>query len=126
MFNISVWINRDDTRQSWTVKAENSYGDEVGAVQIRRLTENKAIGFVFGFDDPASDAPNAQESKDLLSALVAKIIQNAPAHNFGLLQASAIAGSASAEVLESLGFEPSARFVNPNTGNTLRVYSKTL
>jgi hypothetical protein len=122
--SVTVWINREDTRQSWSVKAENFDGYEVGSVQIRRLTENKAIGFIFGFENDSANEP--EDSKATLSALVGKIVENAPKHNFGILQATAIAGSANAEVLESLGFEPYARFVNPNTGNTLRLYGKTL
>ncbi len=119
--NVTVYKNHEDSRESWSVRAETEDGFEMGSVQIRRLTENRAIGFIYGAEvDPA------ETDGDVLNALFSKIVANAPRHNFALLQASAIAGSKNAETLESLGFDSFARFENPNTGNTLRLYGKTL
>lgn len=125
MYDVTVYVNHEETHgESWTVQATDVDGYEVGSVQIRRMTESKALGFIFGFEsDPANDT---SDNSAILSALVGKIVSNAPRNSIAVLQATAIAGSANAEVLESAGFSPRTRFVNPNSGNTLRLYGKTL
>lgn len=124
MFNVTVYKNHEDTRESWRVVASNADGDEVGSVQIRRMTENKAIGFIFGYE-----VDEYAETDSVLASLISKIIANAPRHNFGALQATAEVGNAGkgrGNVLAELGFAKYATFVNPNTGNTLALYGKTL
>jgi len=122
---VTVYVNREETHgESWTVQATDESGYETGSVQIRRMTENKALAFIFGFVSEPEQSP--EETSEILSALVGKIIANSPRNNIAVLQATAIAGSPNAEVLESLGFHSRTRFVNPNTGHTLRLYGMTL
>jgi len=152
--NVTVYKNHEDTRESWRVVADAD-GNEVGSVQIRRMTENKAIAFIFALDvaepepftvedwqDAVSDgdtllgfdawtgehiASTSGDKAAIVTATVQRIIENAPKHNIAFLQTTANVEDIDViEALYALGFVDYATFVNPNTGNTLSLFGKTL
>ena len=116
MFDITI-SRTEEYPEKWELTAD---GEGTGTIQIRRLTECKGIAFVFGFES------DSDHRADVANALLSKIIANAPKHNIGLLLAKTRAGSPLAQTLESLDFRPFTQFENPNTGNTLQMYSKAL
>ena len=157
--NVKVFQNHEDERESWRVVADND-GEEIGAIQIRRMTENRAIAFLFAFETDAADAPvssfsdwqfevangdtrlgfdawtqhNAERDgapviskAAILTALVQRVIENAPKYGIALLQLTAkTEDTASIEALLALGFTEYQHFENPNTGNDLTLLGRVL